>query len=822
MEYSNNQKKSGKGLALFTLLTLLTSALFTPTQATNAATCSDASSTFCVGATVSPSPGVVNQNGTITATIGNQGGAMQNAIVDIEIYNAANQKVHQQYYEWQNLPSNTQKTYSFQWKPTVTGQYTVKAGIFTEWWSRNVYWTDRAGTFTVNQPAPVVAPTPTTPVQTVGGSTATPTINVWWPTNNARISGTQPFKAMVPGKNLSDYRMYWQVDNDRLNLMPDNMTDGPHKESLVNVDGWNWRGNGPYEIKFVAIDAKTYQTIAKQRVAITINRDGGSASVVTLPSQPTQPAPTPTPTPTPVQPVSPAPIVTVPPTNIPAADITFTVNSNNQQPISPYIYGTNFEGNPNSWDGSSRNLTFARFGGNRLSTYNWENNASNAGSDWQQQSDGYLGGGDTPGEAVRMRTAMAHNSNAAMLVTVPMLGHVAEDKRGDGDVGNTPNYLTTRFEQTVAKKNGALSLTPTLGDGSVYQDEFVNFIENSFPNAKTDPRKKIFYSLDNEPDLWSHTHPRLQTQAVTYDGLINKSITYANAIKSVAPHGLVFGAANYGYAGFLHLQNAPDANGRNFIDTYLAGMKAGEQQHGKRLLDVMDIHWYPEAQGDGRRIIEDDASPGIAEARMQAPRSLWDPTYKENSWIANDVTRGPIALIPWMKTKINNNYPGTKLAITEYYYGGGNHISGGIAQADVLGIFGREGLFAANLWHLGNTDHKFIYGGFAMFRNFDGRGSTFGDTSITATTNDNNATSVYASVDKNNANRIVIVAINKSGSAKTTNIALTHGTQMKQAAAYQLTQNSATPVAAGTYTVNNNAFQYTMPANSVTTFVVTQ
>ena len=112
-------------------------------------------------------------------------------------------------------------------------------------------------------------------------------------------------------------------------------------------------------------------------------------------------------------------------------------------------------------------------------------------------------------------------------------------------------------------------------------------------------------------------------------------------------------------------------------------------------MDVLDLHWYPEARGGGARVIEDNNGPAVAAARVQAPRSLWDPSYVETSWISLDARAGAIRLIPRMKEKIAAHYPGTGLAVTEYNYGGGGHISGALAQADVLGILGREGVFAA-------------------------------------------------------------------------------------------------------------------------------
>jgi hypothetical protein len=284
---------------------------------------------------------------------------------------------------------------------------------------------------------------------------------------------------------------------------------------------------------------------------------------------------------------------------------------------------------------------------------------------------------------------------------------------------------------------------------------------------------------------------------------------------------------NYGWGGFTDLQGAPDAAGRDFLNFYLQQMSTAGTTAGRRLLDALDVHWYPEARGacagnatDGCRITDNNNEAGVVAARKAAPRSLWDPAYTETSWITQYSTLGPIRLLPRLKDKITANYPGTHLAITEYNYGGANHISGAIAQADVLGIFGREGLYAATLWPL-ESNNNFIYGGFEIFRNYDGANGTFGDTSIRATNSDIVNASVYASVSAGNAGRMVVVAINKSDSAQTAGIAVTHTTQFHTAQVYQLTSaNSAPQRQADIGITLTNAFQYSMPANSVTTLVL--
>jgi hypothetical protein len=496
------------------------------------------------------------------------------------------------------------------------------------------------------------------------------------------------------------------------------------------------------------------------------------------------------------------------------ATVNFSIDpQQDNHPISKFVYGVN-----QSLDGNYANATFTRLGGNRWTAWNWENNASNAGSDWYFQNDGYLGGGETPGGAVIPILQNAASRNAGALLTIPINGYVAADKNGGGDVRNSgSNYLQTRFRQEVAAKGGPFSLTPDTTDAFVYQDEFVNWVNTSFPAGQTDPNRPIFFSLDNEPDLWSSTHAEVHPAATTYAELISKTISFADAIKDVAPNTQIFGPVNYGWNGYVNLQNAPDSAGRDFQAYYLQQLAQAEAVYGHRLVDVLDMHWYPEATGGGIRITGSDTSDAVVAARLQAPRSLWDPTYTETSWITQWSTLGPIRLLPRMREKISQNYAGTKLAITEYNYGGGSHISGGIAQADVLGVFGREGVFAANSWALASNE-TFIQGGFRMFRNFDGANGSFGDVSIRATTDDIAGSSVYASLNSGNANEMIVVAINKTGAPLASVMNLAGVLPGATVSAFQLTGASAIPQAVGSTTVTTpQSFSYTLPAYSVTT-----
>ena len=79
----------------------------------------------------------------------------------------------------------------------------------------------------------------------------------------------------------------------------------------------------------------------------------------------------------------------IPPDDPGAADVRFEISSlERRHPISPWIYGSN-QVEPSAAHGES----MGRLGGNRWTAYNWETNASNAGSDYLYQNDTYLGGG---------------------------------------------------------------------------------------------------------------------------------------------------------------------------------------------------------------------------------------------------------------------------------------------------------------------------------------------------------------------------------------------------------------------------------------------
>jgi hypothetical protein len=498
------------------------------------------------------------------------------------------------------------------------------------------------------------------------------------------------------------------------------------------------------------------------------------------------------------------------------------------RPISPYVYGVN------SQPGDGVGVTVRRMGGNRNTAYNWELDVSNAGQDYNHQSDDWsctsMGYRDCSQPGAQYVDFAQANRKAGWetIVSVPLVDYVTADK--DGPVAEAEKAPSKRWVRSYPQKPSAYAATPDLKDNAVYEDEFVNFVVQKLGKAAQGGVR--FYSLDNEPALWPSTHPRIHPEKTTYKEMVARSTALASAITKIDPSAQVLGAVAFGWSEYMSLGDAPDAKEQNeklgpdatYLDVFLASMKRAEVEQHRRLIHLLDVHWYPEAKG-AKRITDKDNSPKTVAARLQAPRSLWDPTYVEKSWIA--ATWGkPIRLVPWLKERIAQRYPGTELAITEYDYGAGDHISGGLAQADVLGVLGREGVYLATYWGQGPGNGKlpdYIRAAFQLYRNFDGKGGTFGDTAVAATPADLAKASVFAATDSKRPGLLTVLVINKElhtvfdGAIEIKVDA--KGAPYKHAQVYALDGSAAVVRPLPAIEIKNNQIAYKLPPISATLFV---
>jgi len=514
----------------------------------------------------------------------------------------------------------------------------------------------------------------------------------------------------------------------------------------------------------------------------------------------------------------------------PAVTINVDVQAN-RHAINPLVYGVNLFENPNvTTILQDLNAPINRYGGNRASTYNWITNSDNRGNDYYFES--ISDDNQTTGERVDTFVTLTRNAGAEPMVTIPMLDWV-------GTAGTWPypcSYPLATFPNQAAfdpdNANCGDGLLPdkTRIDGA---DPNLTFVANSLANQQSWVQHVIgafgasanggvrYYVLDNEHDLWSDTHHDVVATGPSYTADRDKMILYAAMVKAKDANALIVGPEMSGWIGYVYSpadrdyapsvnwdsSQFPDRiamNGSDYAPWLLGQFKAYADAHnGQRLLDFFTVHYYPQG-GD----------------MFVNTRSLWDPNYVDPSYI-NDT----IQLIPRLKQWVAANYPGTKIGVTEYNWCNINdeantdNIGCAIAQADVLGIFGREGLDMATRFNAPIPNLP-SYNAMKMFRNYDGSMSTFGDVSTSATVANPDTVAAFAA-QRTSDGKITAMLLSKYAAGNTAaTVQLANFAASGTAQVWQLSGDGSAIQQLADTTLSNSNVALTLPPQSVTLLVI--
>ncbi|HKA08238.1 MAG TPA: PA14 domain-containing protein, partial [Gemmataceae bacterium] len=320
----------------------------------------------------------------------------------------------------------------------------------------------------------------------------------------------------------------------------------------------------------------------------------------------------------------------------------------------------------------------------------------------------------------------------------------------------------------------------------------------------------------------------------TLPELRDRIIAYASMVKSLDPNAKILGFEEWGWTNYFI--SGADAAAQNWGATYnglnaqawlLDQMRQYDAAHGTRLVDYFTLHFYPQG---GQ--FSDDVSNSMQLLRNRSTRSLWDPNYVDESWIASTgINGGKVNLINMMKNWVNTYYPSTKLGITEYNWGAEGHMNGATTQADIWGIFGREGLDLANRWTTPATGSP-TYLAMKMYRNYDGSDSSFGNTSVSATVANPDQVSAFASI-RSSDGALTIMVVNKNlfdpaNSSATTPLTInlsnfnfgSSASQWQLAAINPTDQANAAITHLSDVSVTGNSLTVNVPMQSVTLFVI--
>ena len=532
-----------------------------------------------------------------------------------------------------------------------------------------------------------------------------------------------------------------------------------------------------------------------------------------------------------------------------------------RQAIHPGIYGVAFA---TADELRALNAPLNRHGGNWTTRYNWKLNATNC-----YDADGYFEsmaeftsliyrpafsaakrrvapGGDKPGMLVDELIENSRAGGASAMVTIPINGWVAKLGPGGGPL----------WSYSIAKYGAQTKHDPAFPDAGngIRASDGTRITDNdpNDANQMVTPEfqrgwlqhlvrcwKKAadggvrYYLMDNEPSLWWVNHFDALKTGMPAAELRDAIADYATMIRQVDPGALIGGPEEWGWPALalsgLDQQwgeaqkkltgSYPDRTaafpdraargGMDYMPWLLKELQARERATGVRLLDVFTFHFYPQG-GE----FSDDVSPAMQLTRNRSTRSLWDQNYRDPSWI-NDF----VQLIPRMHELVAAYYPGRAIGITEYSWGAENHVNGATAQADILGIFGREGLDVATHW-VSPVPGSPVFKTFQMYRNYDGQRSTFGDTHVglTNSANVDELAAFAAERSYDGALTVMIVAKNLSG-ARPVDLKLDHFAAGAKGQVWQLTAAN-TISRLGDLAVEGNRLGLIVPPQSITLLVL--
>jgi hypothetical protein len=486
-----------------------------------------------------------------------------------------------------------------------------------------------------------------------------------------------------------------------------------------------------------------------------------------------------------------APAATSRPTEAPPVSPTpagFTVQIDTQRevhPISPLVYGVSAASEA-TYAGLQPGLV--SWGGNTSTRYNWQlGNAWNMGHDYlyrnthydytgQSASDDFIAGARAHGVPVRL--------------TVPTLGWVANDDKnstcsfplaggGCGDGGSSdcqhPNQVAD-----PARANQVSDVNSIVA--------WMHHLLDDRPDAVR------VIAMDNEPELWGYNHYDVHPACTGYDEILDKYLTYASAIRTVAPKADLAGPMTCCW--YFYWNSAAGAEDKlkhgnaDFLPWFLDQVHQHDLGSGQRTLDVLDVHFYPEG------LYNDKVDPATAAHRLRSTRSLWDPTYVDESWIA-----APMAVIPRLKALLAQWYPGTRLGLSEWNWGAEQNINGGLAVADVLGILGREQLDYAAYWREPPADSP-AFSAFKLYTNYDDHGNRFGDKSVWAHSDDVDTVGSYAALSSATG-KLYVMLVHKDPLAElSVSLKLAGYKPQPAVQQYQLAQRSGAAIVASSLTID--------------------
>ncbi len=517
-----------------------------------------------------------------------------------------------------------------------------------------------------------------------------------------------------------------------------------------------------------------------------------------------------------------------------AQDVTIQVNVNQgRMPVSPYLYGrnnnfSNVFGSPTKADEiklyKEAGLRFARENtGNNATKYNWRKKLSSH-PDWYNNV--YDHDWDYACQVI-----LDNTPDMQVMWAFQLIGKVASNKKNnfsdwsynssDWWDGVNQNLAGGGQVNTAGGKKALVEGNPDLYLEEWNADSTTGIIDHWFGTEGLGFNKEnfIYWSMDNEPEIWSGTHDDVMPKQIPATEFIERYIEVAKKAREKFPEIKLTGpvpANEWQWYNYGNETLRISGKYYSWLEYFIKRIADEEKETGIRLLDVVDIHWYP----------EEESSSDV----VNLHRVFYDKTYvypsangskKLSGGWDNSINKEYIFLRinEWLNKYFGENH-GITLGLTETEIKATDVNALSVAYASMLGTFANNGveLFTPWTWKVGMWETLHLFSRYSQ------------EIKVNTTSTLDNTISGYTTVNSTSDSMTIILVNRDLAASRDVTVNIDSFTVSE--GRYQTLEISSLPASetfkshtsnalkTGTVNVSENSFTIKLPSLSTTAVIL--
>ncbi len=501
--------------------------------------------------------------------------------------------------------------------------------------------------------------------------------------------------------------------------------------------------------------------------------------------------------------------------------------------VSPYIYGRN-NSYSNSFGTTSSASDMVLFkeaglrlarenGGNNATKYNWRKKISSH-PDW------YNNVYDRDWTTLS-QTIVANAPDMQVMWAFQLIGKVASNKNNNfNDWGYNQSQWWSGCTQNLAgggTVNAAGGSVATVnGNPALYTvdwpaDSTTAILKHWFGanGAELNSGNFIYWNMDNEPEIWNGTHDDVMPTLLTASAFMDKYFAVAKKARALYPGIKLCGpvcANEWQWYKWGSESLMIDGKYYCWLEYFLKKVAEEQKATGVRLLDVVDIHWYP--------------GETSATDILQLYRIFYDKTYVypgangvktiNGGWDTSQTKEFIFQRIAdWLTQYFGENH-GIGIGLSESGIESTDANINSVLYASLLGTFANNGveLYTPWTWRVGMWETLHLFSRYA--KNYSVSSSSTVENTVSAyTTVTNSADSMTVILVNRSQTLTRSVKVNISGFSATAGASNTlQLVSLPATETFKSHTNNA--LKSGSVTLSGNAFTISLPALSTTAVIL--